>query len=211
MSLLSWIFLGLAGVAAVADWFSVGTANKRLEFVAKPAVMVFLIGVVLTIDARSGSQQILFVVALAASLLGDVFLMLPKDRFILGLASFLLAHVAYTAGFLQRQQSKTALLIAAGALLVLDVGLLYPIVRSLSARGSSLVGPVIAYAIAISAMVATAFGTADYRAFLGATLFMFSDFLIARHRLVKPISWAPLAIIVTYHVGQAGIVLSLAS
>ena len=41
-----------------------------------------------------------FVLALALSLAGDVFLMLRRDdMFVLGLGSFLLGHVAYIAGF----------------------------------------------------------------------------------------------------------------
>lgn len=209
MTSWSWIFLTAAGVSALADWLAVATDNKRLEFIAKPAVMVFLTGVAISIDASNETQRVLFIAALLASLLGDVFLMLPKDRFLFGLAAFLVAHLAYIAGFLQTTRSITALVIATAVLIPLSVILLIPIVRSLSARGSSLVAPVIAYTVAISAMAATAYGTADYRAFVGATLFMASDFMIARHRLVKPISWAPLAIIVTYHLGQTGIVLSL--
>jgi uncharacterized membrane protein YhhN len=44
----------------------------------------------------------------------------------------------------------------------------------------------------------------------GAALFFASDTLIAWNRFVRPRPWMPLAIIVTYHVGQAGLVLSLA-
>jgi uncharacterized membrane protein YhhN len=39
------------------------------------------------------------VAGLAFSLAGDVFLMLPSDRFLAGLASFLAAHVCYIAAF----------------------------------------------------------------------------------------------------------------
>ncbi|NIN65212.1 MAG: lysoplasmalogenase, partial [Anaerolineae bacterium] len=39
------------------------------------------------------------VLGLAFSLVGDVFLMLPSDRFLLGLISFLLAHMAYIGAF----------------------------------------------------------------------------------------------------------------
>jgi uncharacterized membrane protein YhhN len=46
---------------------------------------------------------------------------------------------------------------------------------------------------------------------VGAVLFYASDALIAWNRFVQPRPWMPLAIIVTYHVGQAALVLSLAS
>jgi hypothetical protein len=38
---------------------------------------------------------------------------------------------------------------------------------------------------------------------------MASDSLIAWNRFVKPLSWAPVVIMVTYHMGQTGLVLSL--
>ena len=44
---------------------------------------------------------------------------------------------------------------------------------------------------------------------LGALLFVTSDGLIGYSRFVRVPSWAPVAIIVTYHLGQAGLVLSL--
>jgi uncharacterized membrane protein YhhN len=135
--------------------------------------------------------------------------MLPRDLFLPGLASFLLAHIAYSIAFALEFDSVVILLVAVAALAVLDVLLLRPILKSLSDSQPHLRTPVVAYTIAISAMVGTAFATGDWRAAAGATLFMFSDFMIARHRLVRPVAWAPLAIIVTYHLGQAGLVLSL--
>jgi YhhN family len=44
---------------------------------------------------------------------------------------------------------------------------------------------------------------------VGALLFMLSDSLIAETRFVRPHAWAPVTIMVTYHLGQAGLVLSL--
>ena len=72
-----------------------------------------------------------------------------------------------------------------------------------------LIGPVIAYMAAIAAMVTVAAATGNVLATVGAGLFMFSDSLIAINRFVKPMTWAPMAIIVTYHLGQAGLVASL--
>jgi uncharacterized membrane protein YhhN len=85
-----------------------------------------------------------------------------------------------------------------------------PIVRALRARRErELLAPVVAYMVVISLMVACALGTGDRVAIAGAALFMFSDSLIAWNRFVRPLSWAPVAIMVTYHLGQAGLVLSL--
>jgi uncharacterized membrane protein YhhN len=69
--------------------------------------------------------------------------------------------------------------------------------------------PVTAYVAVISFMLASAFGTRNAFAIVGAGLFYVSDALIAWDRFVKPRPWARLAIMTTYHLGQVGLVLSL--
>jgi uncharacterized membrane protein YhhN len=71
--------------------------------------------------------------------------------------------------------------------------------------------PVAAYVAVISSMVLAAAGTGDGRAVVGALLFAASDSLIARQRFVREASWAPLTIIVTYHLAQALLVTSFAA
>jgi uncharacterized membrane protein YhhN len=61
----------------------------------------------------------------------------------------------------------------------------------------------------ISAMLATALATGNVIAAVGATLFVASDSMIAWDRFVRRLRWAPVAIMVTYHLGQAGLVASL--
>ena len=58
--------------------------------------------------------------ALVLCLAGDVFLMLPADRFVPGLASFLLAHLAFTVGFLLEPGDVAAVLVV-GVVLVAAV------------------------------------------------------------------------------------------
>ena len=52
---------------------------------------------------------------------GDIFLMLPRERFIAGLVAFLLAHVAYVVGF---NQTPTAFNLA-GFILAVSVTLVF--------------------------------------------------------------------------------------
>ena len=61
----------------------------------------------------------------------------------------------------------------------------------------------------ISAMLATALATGNVLAAAGAVLFVASDSMIAWDRFVHPFERAPVAIMVTYHLGQAGLVASL--
>jgi uncharacterized membrane protein YhhN len=63
--------------------------------------------------------------------------------------------------------------------------------------------------LVISAMLATALATGNLLAGAGAVLFVASDSMIAWDRFVRPFRWAPVAIMVTYHLGQAGLVASL--
>ena len=51
--------------------------------------------------------------------------------------------------------------------------------------------------------------SANAVAAVGAISFAGSDSLIAWDRFVRPLRWAPVTIMVTYHVGQALLVLSL--
>jgi uncharacterized membrane protein YhhN len=66
--------------------------------------------------------------------------------------------------------------------------------------------PVIAYAVVISAMVVSAFGTAAPWAVIGAGLFYVSDATLAWNRFLERLRWGPLVVMVTYHLGQFGLV-----
>jgi len=207
---LSWALLALAAAAAVANWWSRAAGARTVEYVSKPATMVLLIGVALALDPRHADQRVWFVAALVLSLAGDVFLMLPSDRFVAGLASFLLAHVAYVVGIALYPGSAVAVAVAAVVVVAAAVAVGVPVVRG-AARvgGGRLAGPVVLYMAVISAMVVSAVAAGPWIAGAGAVLFFASDGLIAWNRFVSPLRWASVAIMATYHLGQAGLVLSL--
>jgi uncharacterized membrane protein YhhN len=210
---LAWVLLGGFLAVALANWYSRTTDDRRLEYVTKPAAMVLLAGVAIALDPADGegARRAWFVVAVVLSLAGDVFLMLPDDRFVAGLASFLLAHLAYVAGFLVDPPDATATVVAAVIVVAAAATLAAPVVWSLRRRSPELTAPVVVYMVVISAMVTLALATGSALAGAGAVLFFVSDYLIARDRFVRPLAWAPLAIMVLYHLGQAGLVLSLTS
>jgi uncharacterized membrane protein YhhN len=156
--------------------------------------------------------RVWFCVVLVFCLLGDVFLMLPSDAFVPGLASFLVAQLCFSVGF--------ALHLASGRQLVLGIVLVVVIAALLTSRflnalvregRRSLVVPVLAYVVAIGAMVATAIGAGGGAAIAGGTLFFVSDALIGETRFVSPRSWGPVAVIVSYHLALTGLVFSLVS
>jgi alkenylglycerophosphocholine/alkenylglycerophosphoethanolamine hydrolase len=210
MGSAGWFLLGVAGVLAMADWFVVATGNKRLEYACKPLVMVALIGVAVVIQPAVPAQRAWWLAALALGIVGDVFLMLPRDRFVAGLAAFLVGHLAYIAGFHAAgvPVGTTGLWLA--VLLVPLALALLPIIQGARRAGhQKLAGPIIVYSLVISAMVASALAGPSRLAAVGALLFIASDGLIGFRRFVGNRRWMGLAVIVTYHLGQAGLVLSL--
>ncbi len=205
----AWVLLAVAGVFAVADWAAVARGSKPVEYVPKPVALAALIGVALLVDPADGAQRGWFVVALACSLAGDVFLMLPRDLFVAGLAAFLLAHVAYIVG-INLDGGGALSLVVAGALVVAVAGpIAMQILRTVTARHRDLTVPVATYVVVISAMLVSALATGSPWLIVGALLFYVSDACIGWDRFVRSAPWLPLAIIVTYHLGQAGLTLSL--
>lgn len=211
MNATAALLVALTFVVAAGDWIAVGTAKRGAEYVLKPLTMVVLIAAALEIDPVDDAMKVLFIAALVFSLLGDVFLMLPKNLFVAGLASFLVGHLCYIAGLQLRGQDGAWFIagLVVVVLAVLIVGL--RVIRAVRVGDeAAMTVPVTAYVVVISFMLASAFGTRNLFAIVGAGLFYVSDALIAWDRFVDPKPWARLAIMTTYHLGQVGLVLSLA-
>jgi uncharacterized membrane protein YhhN len=203
------VLLAITLVSAVIDWVAVNHGHRPVEYVFKPLTLVVLTAAALALDPADPTVRAWFVVALVLSLAGDVFLMLPGDRFVPGLGAFLLAHLAYVVGLAVAGLEPLGVL--AGLLVV---GAAYGLVGTrlvagIRATEPAMAGPVTVYMGVISAMVVCAFGTGDGVAIAGAVLFYASDALIGWGRFVRPYDWGRLAVMVTYHLGQVLLVLSL--
>jgi uncharacterized membrane protein YhhN len=199
---MSTICLAAFAAFAIIDWIAVSNKHTRLEYVAKPATLAALI-----LYAANGSAASPWLIAaLALSLLGDVYLMVPGDLFIAGLSAFLLAHLAYIADI---DASVGGRLVWLTLVLVMSLPLSLRILRSLSDPGLRVAVSV--YMLAIALMVSSAIASGEWLAVVGALLFFASDSLIAWNRFVVPLPWAPTAIIVTYHLGQWGLTTALRS
>jgi uncharacterized membrane protein YhhN len=217
-----WSLIVLAGVAALADWLAVGTANDRLQYSAKPAVMALLVAAATVIPAAhsvSGGRQGWFVVALSFCLVGDVLLMLPRNLFIPGLVAFLAGHAFFIVGLLQPESSPSTrpfgfspagLALSSAVFLVIEILPASIVLRSIVRHGQgALVGPVCLYMGAILAMVVLATNVARPAAAVGAVCFLASDTLLATDRFVRPIRRGTLLVHVTYHIAQVLLVVSL--
>lgn len=214
MNTIAGTVLALAAVAAVTDWYAVARERKRLEYLAKPATLLALLVVAVLLEpgsAAAEAQRPWWIAALAFSTLGDVFLML-EGRFVPGLASFLVAHLAYIAGFWLGPVGGTgpvefviAMLPVAAVAAVIGPRVL----AGARAHDRRLAAPVANYLVVICAMAGSAILTGDPVAIAGAALFFASDGMIGWRNFVERRPWMDLAIITTYHVGQALLVLSL--
>ena len=198
-------------VAAAVDWVAVHRRRPPVEYVFKPLTLGLLVAAALALTPDEPGVRAWFVAALVLALAGDVFLMLPGDLFLPGLGAFLLAHVAYVVGF--AVAGLTLAGVAAGLVVAAAVCATVGrrLVTGVRAREPGLRAPVVAYMGVISAMVVCALGTGNPLAAAGALLFYASDALIGWGRFVserRP--GGDLAVIVTYHVGQVLLVLSLA-
>jgi uncharacterized membrane protein YhhN len=203
------VLLGVTLVAAAIDWVAVAHEHKPVEYLFKPLTLVALAATALSLDPADSTVRAWFVGALVLSLAGDVFLMLPGERFVPGLGSFLLAHLAYIGGLVAVGLHPAG--VVAGLVVV---GVAYAvvgtrIVAGVSAAEPALVVPVTAYMGVISAMVVCALGTGDALAAAGAVLFYASDALIGWGRFVREHARGRQAVMVTYHLGQVLLVLSL--
>lgn len=210
MNALASALLGLGGAAAVIDWVAVGTGRRRTEHAAKPATLVLFLAAALALQPVHGSVRAWFAVGLVGSLAGDVFLMGPPRWFVAGLGSFLAGHLSYVVGFALEQ--RTPGLATLGLLVVIAGGVVVgrPIVAAVRlGHNPALAGPVVVYIAALSAMVIMAWGSGLAPAVVGALLFYASDATLAWDRFVTPLRRGRLAVIVTYHLAQAGLVIGL--
>ncbi len=208
-----YFLLILAFLAAILDWYAVYKGWKKLEYFLKPVTMVLLFGWLIGATGGLNGITLWFGIGLIFSLAGDIFLMLPKEQFIVGLVAFLLAHVAYIIGFNASLPPFTALGLFF-AIIVVAIGkeLYVKIAAGLEEKDLiALKIPVLAYTAVIAVMLISAL-FALFRAdwslnaaltvSLGAALFMLSDAILALNKFVKPIKNGRVMNMAAYHLGQ---------
>lgn len=178
-------------------------------YVFKPLTTALILGLALFGGpAVDPLYRALVAAGLVLSLVGDVFLMLPRDRFVAALVSFLLAHLCYIGAFGFGVSARTPLI--AGALLLYGIVLLRVLWRGLG----RLRVPVIVYAAVLLAMAWQAWEWSvtgepgRIAAAAGATLFVISDSALAVDRFARPFRHARALILATYYAAQTLIALS---
>jgi uncharacterized membrane protein YhhN len=186
--------------------------TQRIVYLCKPLTTVCLILLALLPKYPVAPfYRYMIVAGLVCSLAGDVFLMLPADKFIQGLISFLVAHLCYIAAFVWMGARVPAHVWAGLPLLFyggLMLWLLWPSLGKMKA-------PVIVYMLVILLMGWTALSSyfetkqsGSVLAAFGAFLFIASDSLLAVNRFRVKFRLAQLLILATYFTAQWLIALS---
>jgi len=180
-----------------------GTAVQRYLF--KPLTTVLILGIALTAPTPiSEFYRWMVVIGMLFSMGGDIFLMLPRDRFIFGLASFLVAHLFYISAYVSRTGYHfTGWIFVLYALYT--VGLLYLLWPHIGAVRI----PVIVYGVVLTMMGWQAaelwWAVRDLSALLamiGAMLFLLSDSTLALNKFRAPIPQRDLIVMATYYSAQ---------
>ncbi|HXQ60547.1 MAG TPA: lysoplasmalogenase, partial [Acidimicrobiales bacterium] len=117
-------------------------------------------------------------------------------------------HLFYVAGFWSESPGGLALAVSAVVVVPALAPFAVRIVTALRAQ-PQMRGPVALYMVVIAAMLVSAWATGNVLAGIGAALFVASDTMIAWNRFVRAFRAADLGIMVTYHLGQVALVLSL--
>jgi uncharacterized membrane protein YhhN len=208
---------------AALDWIAVARGWKKVEYIAKPAAMLVLLGPLALLGSFGSLPLICFGLGIFFSLAGDVFLMISYSRFsdrwfIPGLIAFLLTHIAYIIG-LNSPFPNVSPIWSLGLAIVLALTaarVLRRIISGVHQKGlRRMVLPVQLYGMVITLMLLSALLTlasstwkvsASGLVALGAALFYLSDVLLAWNKFVAPIKNGRLANIIPYHLGQAALV-----
>ena len=198
-----------AAVAILSRYFG---GKPIVFYISKPlTTTLILVPVLALLPESEGAFVALIAAGLAFALIGDILLMLPEERFVLGIASFAATHLLYLAAFIAA--AGVALINPSGIPLIIFAvsmtGFLWPGVRK------SLQIPILAYIVLITLMTAQAIGAALESertglaiAAAGAVLFLASDSILAIDRFRVPFPAARALVLSTYWLGQWLIALS---
>jgi len=184
-----------------------------LKYVFKPLTTILII--VLALLQQSEVFDLygfLILAGLTFSLIGDIFLMLPTDKFVVGLASFFIAHIFYIAAF------------SSGFGPFLDLELLnsccnlyysFPLGTIAKNWKNEVAGYYICiciddfYVASHREILLSGSKHQHFYVFIGAILFVISDSILAYARFIKSFKLSSLLIHTTYWGAQIFIALSI--
>lgn len=206
------VYAGQWGVTDVVH----GDTFLLISKLSKPTLLITLIiWIIQEIKHGWPTQFYKWILAgLIFSLSGDVLLIfqeVDKQYFILGLSSFLLAHIAYGWAFTKtyRNDHEVSLLRQQGWLLVLVVGYAVYFFSRISPSLGGFTAPVMAYTVTIAVMMLLAlnrYGKVSSKSFwwvvAGAVFFTTSDSILAWNKFVDRLVYGHALIMTSYGLAQ---------
>ena len=172
-------------------------------YIFKPLTMVFILLIAILGQATLPFYKYMIITGLVFSLAGDVFLMLPADRFVAGLVAFLIAHLFYIAAF----ASEISALIWWPLVPAVIYGIV--IYTILAPSLGKLKLPVLIYVVGILIMAWLAWErwsqtgqSGALLASVGAVLFVISDTILALNRFRGTFKPARALNLTTYFAAQ---------
>ena len=213
MGRLTYIILLPILLSASLAIYATLAGRRSWVYLFKPLTTILILLLALALPADPpGRYRLGVLIGLLLSLAGDIFLMLPGDRFIAGVVAFLGAHLAYLAAFTS-VVPFAASPAAFAAVAVAVIALLSVLWGSLP---SPMRAPLVIYAVVLGSMTAQAVSqwtvlqsAAAGAGAIGAVLFLASDTTLVIDRFARPFRLAPLFVLGTYYTAQVLIALSL--
>jgi uncharacterized membrane protein YhhN len=208
-------YLLLFWLSVITDLVAIYFSWDEVRYVSKPLIVLSLLAYFIQQSKGVKGFPAVFKAALVFSLIGDVALMFEtRDPlfFMVGLGSFLLAHVLYIIAFLRirgqrlRDGSKTAVrpfwIIAVLLYLAMLLYILMPYLGELKI-------PVIVYAFVLCSMLLTVvhafrspYAKPGVICVAGALLFVISDSVLAINKFYYGFTLSGLVIMLTYACAQ---------
>lgn len=201
------------GIVSLINWISAWQERAITYYITKPIVLVGLL-LFLVMQAPVTMSRLPFLLGLAFSLLGDIFL-IPKGTrwFLVGMGAFSITQLMYIWGFNTSKVSWPVLVVGIAAYLV-GVILIHLVVNRFS-QSSSINKAILPYlkiygalvlAMGMSALLCLArpawSDLAAVLAGIGGVLFFLSDGMIALEKLDRRLPKNRFWVIFTYHIAQ---------
>jgi uncharacterized membrane protein YhhN len=214
--MFTWPFY-VAILFALVDWYAALTENRKLLLIAKPAVVIFMMLWSYMVSGWQGGM-LWFGLGLVFSLGGDVALLFSARWFLLGLSSFLVAHIMFIIGFNVPIPEFSPISAAIAIIVGVTGARLLRAIRAGVARmpgAKTMMPATLVYGTALCLMLLSAFLTffnsawsdsASLCAASGAALFFTSDSMLSYDRFVKKLDHARFWVHLTYHLGLFGII-----
>ena len=180
------VFVIVTAIACMALVYFQRTGWLQLAAFAKVFASSGFLLTAISAGALTGLVGRIVFTGLILSMVGDMALIGPsRTHFLVGLAAFLLAHVAYITAFVSYGQDRRWALSSAVPVVIIAVAVLLWL---MPVAASGLEMPVRIYTAVISLMVITAFGArgagASSLIIAGAVMFFVSDLSVASLRVL---------------------------